>query len=66
MSVVGGQLIISLNFSAFVPFKNDKLEGELLKDIAHADVAKEDIDNTDANYDEYYDVRIRKKQLRVN
>lgn len=28
----------------------------MLKDITHADVAKEDIDNTDANYDEYYDV----------
>jgi hypothetical protein len=40
-----------------VPVKNDKLEGELLKDIAHADVAKDDIDNTDGSYDEYYDVR---------
>lgn len=33
----------------------------MLKDVAHADVAKDqlkdDIDNTDANYDEYYDVR---------
>lgn len=50
-----------MSFLAFVPLKNDKLEGEMLKDIAHADVAKDqlkdDIDNTDANYDEYYDVR---------
>lgn len=28
----------------------------MLKDVAHADVAKEDVDNTDASYDEYYDV----------
>jgi hypothetical protein len=38
-----------------VPFKNDKLDSEMLKDIAHADVAKDDIDNPDG-YDEYYDV----------
>jgi hypothetical protein len=48
-----------LQLLAFVPYKNDKLEGEMLKDVAHADVAKEDIDNTDAAYDdEYYDVRL--------
>lgn len=48
-----------MSLLAFVELKNDKLEGEMLKDIQHADVAKDDIDNTDANYDEYYDVRRR-------
>jgi hypothetical protein len=43
--------------SAFVPFKDDKLESDMLKDVAHADVAKnETIDDADANYDDYYDV----------
>lgn len=28
----------------------------MIKDISHADVAKDDIDNGDANYDDYYDV----------
>jgi hypothetical protein len=43
--------------SAFVPFKDDKLETDMLKDVAHADVAKnETIDDADANYDDYYDV----------
>lgn len=41
---------------AFVPFKDDKLESEMLKDVAHADVAKTDDDDTDPNYDDYYDV----------
>lgn len=40
-------------FSAFVPFKEDKLENELQKDAAHADVAKADEDEADPNYDEY-------------
>lgn len=32
----------------------------MLKDVAHADVAKNDdtIDDSDPNYDDYYDVRI--------
>lgn len=30
----------------------------MLKDVAHADVGKnDDIDETDPNYDDYYDVR---------
>ncbi|XP_070499542.1 protein artichoke [Chironomus tepperi] len=36
-------------------FKNDKLEGDMIKDISHADVGKDDIDNVDATYDDYYD-----------
>lgn len=40
-----------------MPFKDDKLESDMLKDVAHADVAKnETIDDADANYDDYYDV----------
>ncbi len=35
----------------------------MLKDIAHADVAKDDIDNTDANYDDYYEVRLKLSTL---
>lgn len=47
---------------AIVPLKNHQLEEDMLKDVAHADVGKSDhpIDDTDANYDEYYDVRILK------
>lgn len=37
----------------------------MLKDVAHADVAKDDIDSTDANYDEYYDVRRRRKEFKL-
>ena len=29
----------------------------MLKDVAHADVAKTEDDDTDPNYDDYYDVR---------
>lgn len=28
----------------------------MIKDISHADVGKDDIDNVDATYDDYYDV----------
>lgn len=54
-----GEQLISLIPLCVISVFDDKLEGEMLKDIQHADVAKEDIDNTDANYDEYYDVRRR-------
>lgn len=45
---------------AFVPYKEDKLESDMLKDVSHADVAKDDeiIDDTDPNYDDYYDVSV--------
>lgn len=41
-----------------MPYKEDKLENDMLKDVSHADVAKDDeiIDDTDPNYDDYYDV----------
>ena len=29
----------------------------MIKDISHADVGKDDIDNVDVTYDDYYDVR---------
>lgn len=42
-----------------MPLKDDKLVDDMLKDVSHADVGKTDhpIDDTDANYDEYYDVK---------
>lgn len=41
-----------------MPFKDDELKSDMLKDVQHADVGKnnETIDETDANYDDYYDV----------
>jgi hypothetical protein len=43
-----------------VPFKDEKIESDMLKDVSHADVAKTDdtIDDTDPNYDDYYDVSL--------
>lgn len=47
--------------STFAPVKNNKIDGELLDDIQHADVGKDDIQHTaDSNkdeidYEEYYD-----------
>lgn len=43
-----------------MPFKDDKLENDMLKDVAHADVAKNDDTIDDPNYDDYYDVRFFK------
>lgn len=51
------------NISAFVPFKDDKLESDMLKDVAHADVAKNDDVIDDPNYDDYYDVRFFKDAI---
>lgn len=53
--LTGGKNIF---FTAFVPYKEDKLETDMLKDVSHADVAKDDeiIDDTDPNYEDYYDV----------
>lgn len=51
---------LSYFIAAFVPFKDDKLESDMLKDVAHADVAKNEdiVDDSDTNYeDDYYDVR---------
>lgn len=51
--------------AAFVAYKDEKLESEMLKDVSHADVAKNDekndetIDDTDPNYDDYYDVSLQ-------
>jgi hypothetical protein len=42
-----------------VPYKDDKLENDMLKDVSHADVGKNNhVDDIDANYDDYYDVSI--------
>lgn len=48
-------------FLAFVPFKDDKLESEMLKDVAHADIAKTDDEEVDPIYDDYYDVSVERK-----
>lgn len=51
-----------------MPYKDDKLADEMLKDVSHADVAKSDdtIDDTDPSYDDYYDVRMRLSLRRPN
>lgn len=43
-----------------MPYKDDELKKDMLKDVSHADVSKSDdtIDDTDPNYEDYYDVRI--------
>lgn len=53
--------------TGIVPLKDDKLEKEMLKDVSHADVAKgeDSIDDTDATYDDYYDVRTFKIYFHV-
>jgi len=39
-----------------VPYKDDKIESEeMLKDISHADVAKDVEEPIDDAYDDYYD-----------
>lgn len=55
-------------FPAFVPFKDDKIENDMLKDVAHADVAKhEDAgDDADPTYDDYYDVSVACLEQRLN
>lgn len=55
--------------AGFVPYKDDKLADEMLKDVSHADVAKSDDpidDDTDPSYDDYYDVRMRRCLCRPN
>lgn len=54
-----------------MPYKDDELKNDMLKDVTHADVAKDDdiVDESDPNYDDYYDVsatvgiRLIKSQL---
>lgn len=53
---------------AFVPYKDDELKKDMLKDVSHADVAKSDdtIDETDPNYEDYYDVKRFREFLTFN
>lgn len=43
-----------------MPYKDDELKNDMLKDVSHADVAKsnDSIDYTETNYEDYYDARI--------
>lgn len=56
-------LTISFFFVAFTPLKSNKIDGDILEDVQHADVGKDDIAHAadaatkdEIDYDEYYDV----------